>query len=180
MGWFSWLSKGDKPGNAAGSPATSVESSGLATPERPDIKKPKLLLDDLPPKFEDDAVLAAEHRNQARPSLKKAWETVQWDDFKRVNSIPCFRQGIVTGAGVGAVVFAVLVSTRSSVSRGLNWGMGGFLLGSTVAWEQCRYRIRQSRKNAEIAKRLVRDKEHNPSAISGPSLENNSSKERTN
>ncbi|ANB13030.1 Cox20p [Sugiyamaella lignohabitans] len=147
MWGFGWLSrKSEKP-------PVSTEKASSVSPEK------ELLLEDLPPKFEDKV-----EERQKRPKLdvskpdifQKAVSSISTDDFKNVHTIPCFRQGMLAGLGVGGVIFAVLISTRSSISRSMNWGMGGFVAGSVVSWEQCRAKMRQSRRNAQAVKESLR------------------------
>lgn len=53
-------------------------------------------------------------------------------------------------------MFAVLITTRSAVPRAINWTMGGFLVGSTVSWEQCRFALRQEKMEQKRAQEMYR------------------------
>lgn len=141
------------------------------TPQEPaldlksnDSAKDQEYLEDLPPKFEDPAVTAKREiseslkQQHADQMFEKAVQSIKMDDFKKVNSIPCFRQGMLAGLGMGGVVAAVMVTMRRPVSSSLNWGMAGFLCGSVISWEHCRYKIRVEKRNTEMAKRMYREK----------------------
>lgn len=130
-------------------------------------------LDELPPKFDDYA------NNQQPPSQqpgsptnnsnKSYFQTVVSSlkpaDFAKLHQIPCFRESILTGGTVGGVVFAVLVSTRSAMPRAMNWAMAGFLIGSTVSWEQCRFKIRQEKKSQAMAREIYKNQGGNAPGV---------------
>lgn len=145
-----------------GNKKSNNDEEGSSSPANPDNK---VFLEDLPPKFEDETVSAKKEiseslrQQHADQMFEKAFTSIKATDFKHVNSIPCFRQGMLAGIGMGGVVAAVMITMRQPLSKGLNWGMAGFLLGSVVSWEQCRYKIRVERRNTEMAKRMYREKD---------------------
>ena len=136
--------------------SSSSSSSSPETPAAPQQKQPQFL-EDLPPKFDDHTALPPPARGVPGAPvpgstegglLKTAVGSIQPSDFGKLHEMPCFREAILTGGAVGGVVFAVLVTTRSAVPRALNWGVGGFLVGATVSWEQCRFKLRQEKKTS--------------------------------
>lgn len=116
------------------------------------------LLEDRPPKFEDDVESAAALRRAANPTVIDTVKKIGIDDFKNINSIPCFRQAIMTGVSIGAVTGLVLYVSRRP-SKAAHWGMGGFLLGSVVSWEQCRFRMHEGKKSMQKAREVYRKHE---------------------
>lgn len=110
------------------------------------------LLEDLPPKFEDNVEAAIQARRAKRPSISEAASTITVNDFQNLHKIPCFREGVVTGGVVSGVVAAVMLIARRPLKQSINWGVVGFAMSSTAAWEQCRYKKRKSQRNAEMAK----------------------------
>lgn len=115
-------------------------------------------LEDRPPKFEDDVESAAALRKAANPSIVDTAKKIGIEDFKNINNIPCFRQAIMTGFSIGAVTALVLYVSRRP-TKAANWGMGGFLLGSVVSWEQCRFRMREGKKSMQKAREVYRKHE---------------------
>lgn len=144
--------------------SSSSSFSSPETPAAPQQKQPQFL-EDLPPKFDDHTALPPPARGVPGAPvpgstegglLKTAVGSIQPSDFGKLHEMPCFREAILTGGAVGGVVFAVLVTTRSAVPRALNWGVGGFLVGATVSWEQCRFKLRQEKKNQLMAREMYR------------------------
>jgi cytochrome c oxidase assembly protein subunit 20 len=145
----------------------SSSSSSSPTPEvpapaAPQQKQPQFL-EDLPPKFEDHTTLPAGGVPGASASgsaegglLTNAVRSIQPSDFGKLHEMPCFREAILTGGAVGGVVFAVMITTRSAVPRAFNWAVGGLLVGSIVSWEQCRFKLRQEKKNQLMAREMYR------------------------
>lgn len=146
--------------------ATSTSSNSTS--------KDHKLLDELPPKFDDyqppppstipgigpTAPLtdgSSQDQHDPSPSaLQQAVTSIQPADFSQLHQMPCFRRAILTGGAVGGVMFAVLVTTRSALPRAINWTMGGFLVGSTVSWEQCRFALRQEKMEQRRAQEMYR------------------------
>lgn len=93
--------------------------------------------------------------------LQQAASTVSFSDFSKVNEIPCFRKAMMTGGAIAFVAFGVLVSTRSPMKRAMNWAVGGFTIGAIGSWEQCRFKIRQEKKNQQMAREIYRNKGSN-------------------
>lgn len=140
-------------------------------------EEPKLL-EDIPPKFEDDVEAIDERRKprrkdgktdlltmqqQEQPNvLKSAVNMVKPSDFVTApQRIPCFSQALSTGGVISAMSFAILsVSSYRSTGnwknvrylKSMNWAMVGFLVGSIVSWEQCRFKHRQELKKQEKRK----------------------------
>lgn len=116
-------------------------------------------LEDREPKFDDNVETAAALRKAANPGIIETAKKITIEDFKNINSIPCFRQAIMTGVGIGGVTGLVLIISRRP-SNAANWAMGGFLLGSVVSWEQCRFRMREGKKSMQKARDVYRHKEN--------------------
>lgn len=114
-------------------------------------------LEDLPPKFEDAIPPPnAPHPSSDNGLLKPALSSIQPDDFLSLHKIPCFRDAILAGGTVSAVVFAVLVTTRMPVRRAMNWGVGGFAVGSIGSWERCRMNLRREKKEVMMAREMYK------------------------
>lgn len=94
-----------------------------------------------------------------KSKVSQAFSTVQLSDFSKVNEIPCFRKAMMTGGAVGAIAFAVLITTRSPMKRAMNWTVLGFTIGSIGTWEQCRFKIRKERRNQEMAREVYKKRE---------------------
>lgn len=102
-------------------------------------------------------------------NLQKVVSSFSTSDISKLHAMPCFRSAILTGGAVGGVVLAVLITTRSAVPRALNWGMAGFLIGSTVSWEQCRFKVRQEKKEQRMAREMYKKQGGNVPGVDGPS-----------
>ncbi|KAF5102894.1 hypothetical protein D0Z00_000152 [Geotrichum galactomycetum] len=140
------------------SSSSSSSTPEVPAPVAPQQKQPQFL-EDLPPKFDDHTMLPAGGAPGTPTEgglLKQAVGSIQPSDFGKLHEMPCFREAILTGGAVGGVVFAVMVTTRSPVPRALNWAVGGFLVGATVSWEQCRFKVRQEKKNQLMAREMYR------------------------
>lgn len=87
---------------------------------------------------------------------RSVFRHIGWNDFKGVDQIPCFRQALLTGFSMGAVTGVVMYGVRRNGSKALNWAFAGFLGGSIISWEQCRFRIHQSKMNIRGAKEMYR------------------------
>lgn len=134
-------------------------------------KDQKLLLEDTQPRF----------NNGAKPNnlpIKEAITSIKTDDFKFGNlvSIPCFRTALLTGISSMGVLGTMIFIFQKSPRKASNWAVGGFFLGSTFSWEQCRYKRRKEFEFAEKARETVARKQkpmmNNPtSAISDAQLE---------
>lgn len=154
--------------------SSSSSSSAPETPAAPQ-QKPTQFLEDLPPKFDDHSTARAGGGAPAPDSgaegsiLSRAVGSIQPSDFGKLHEIPCFREAILTGGAVGGVVFAVLVTTRSPIPRALNWSIGGFLVGATVSWEQCRFKLRQEKKNQLMAREMYRRQHNGKGPVPPPS-----------
>lgn len=153
------------------SSSTSPEEAPPSSPAKPAQK----YLDDLPPKFDDSpppppsssagtpTTGGAPGAPGERPNiLKKVVTSIQPEDFTKLHQIPCFREAMLTGGAVGGVVFAVLITTRSAIPRAMNWGMAGFLIGASVSWEQCRWKLRQEKKEQRMAQEMYRNQQPRP------------------
>lgn len=112
-----------------------------------DQKSSAELLEDRPPKFEDNPMMKRLYEqaeaDKQKGVLQRALGNIRAQDFLRIPSIPCMGQAMGTGLAMGGVCFGVLRFMRRSPSA-LNWGFGSFFLGSVVSWEGCRYRIRRA------------------------------------
>ena len=125
-------------------------------PKQPE--KPQML-DDLPPKFDDDVEGAQKAQQLVRPKLSQILQSLSWQDFQQIPQMPCFRNAMLTGFGMGGVAGVVTLVSRRNVTRTLNWSLMGFLVGSIVSWEQCRFRLMRGKRNMRHAQELYRHKE---------------------
>lgn len=131
-------------------------------PEAPKPQQKPLLLEDTEPRF---------NNGPSKPELpiKEAVNSISLSDFHFQNlvRIPCFREAALTGLSALGVLGAAVFVAQKSPAKAANWGVGGFLLGSTVAWEQCRSHRRKELAFAQQAKQTVASKEkpmlHKPS-----------------
>lgn len=139
MGWFS------------SSPAR-VSAVKEITPEEAEVRKP--LLEDLEPKFQDSA---PEHAQ--KPTISEAIVKVQLSDFtlEKYMSMPCFREAMLTGFQAMGVLGVVTLLIHKDPNRSVRWGLGGFLLGNIMGWEQCRSLRRRSFQNMERARKVNQD-----------------------
>lgn len=106
-----------------------------------------------------DAEATAALRQGAMPSVTETVRSLGPEDFKNVSNMPCFRPAILTGVGIGVVSGAIIYLTRKSGQRAMNWAMTGFVVGSTLSWEQCRFRRRQGKLNVTEARRVYANKD---------------------
>lgn len=127
-------------------------------PGPPEPSEPQML-DDLPPKFEDNAEQKMKEQQLARLSLSQTINKLGVDDFTNLPQVPCFRNAMLTGMGMGLTAGAVIFVSRRSVSRATNWLFGGFLVGSIVSWEQCRFRMLRGKRNVRQAQEVYKHKE---------------------
>lgn len=135
MGWFQTK------------PSTVSAVSEFESHEEPN-KSP--LLEDLPPKFEDDHSPTRSH-----PTLVDAIRQVNLQDFsfEHYVSMPCFRESMLTGFQAMGVLWIVTFMIHKNPSKSVHWSIGGFFLGSAVGWEQCRSIRRRSFETVEAARK---------------------------
>lgn len=141
VNWKFWKKKSDD----TGAPATQITD------------QKDTLLEDRPPKFQDETAKGLTEEQQ-RKLFQRTVASIGFDDFKSLHKVQCFRHAMMTGGGIAAVTFGVLVTAKSTYSRGANWAFLGFLMGSVASWEQCRYVMRKSNKSADEARRVLVDK----------------------
>lgn len=120
-----------------------------------DDSKPQML-EDLPPKFHDDVEKAQRAQELARPRLSQVLSSLSLQDFQHISEIPCFRNAILTGLGMGTVAGGVIFVSKRSASRTVNWTLTGFLIGSIMSWEQCRFRMKRGKRNMQHAQELYK------------------------
>uniref|UniRef100_A0A060TG33 Cytochrome c oxidase assembly protein COX20, mitochondrial n=1 Tax=Blastobotrys adeninivorans TaxID=409370 RepID=A0A060TG33_BLAAD len=149
-GWFKGKKTDEGSEPIAQEPKDSKEVTDAKLSKNRDGKDKKAgteLLEDRPPKFEDNPMMKRLHEqaeaDKQKGVLQRALGTIRAQDFLRIPSIPCMGQAIGTGVAMGGVCFGVLRFMRRSPSA-LNWGVGSFFLGSVVSWEACRYKIRRA------------------------------------
>lgn len=135
MGWFQTK------------PSTVSAVSEIESREKP-YKSP--LLEDLPPKFEDD-----QPPTRPRSTLMDAISQISLQDisFEHYVSMPCFRESMLTGFQAMGVLWFVTFVIHKNPSKSVHWNIGGFFLGSAVGWEQCRSIRRRSFETVEAARR---------------------------
>lgn len=114
------------------------------------------LLEDYQDFEEINEQAALDAQNTINMGYRSVFQHIGWEDFKAVNEIPCFRQAILTGAAMGAVTGLVMYAVRRNGSKAVNWSFVGFLGGSVVSWEQCRFRVYQGKRNIQGAKEMYR------------------------
>lgn len=113
-----------------------------------------LLLEDTEPRF---------NNGPANPTLpiKQAVDSIKTDDFsfQSLVKIPCLREALMTGISSLGVLGTIIFIAQKSPTKAANWGVGGFLLGSAVSWEQCRSKRRKEQAFAAKARETVAAKE---------------------
>lgn len=159
-----------------------------STEEEPsfDASKPnpsQVYLEDLPPRFDETVPAHGSPRFDEQPregaprvsgdkleipglgtvdtnksQFQQAFSTVSLSDFSKMSDVPCFRKAMLTGGAIAFVAFGVLTSTRSPLKRAMNWAVAGFSIGAVGSWEQCRFKIRQEKKNQQMAREIYRRK----------------------
>ncbi|KAK8038287.1 hypothetical protein PG994_015054 [Apiospora phragmitis] len=72
-----------------------------------------------------------------RPTVSEGLKTIKRDDWFKIHQIPCAREGFMTGIATGFVTGSGRLIAGGTLSKGLNWGVGGFLISSLVGWEYC-------------------------------------------
>lgn len=153
---WGWFRKG------AGKDEEGAKDEGMRTDSKGTEKSE--YLEDLKPKFEDNLEEKKKLRQEQLQGVigeqnrfQLAWSTVKFNDLLQMHTIPCFGRAVGVGGAIAGVTFGVMKFMRKGESRNkiLNWTMLGFLLGSVVSWEQCRYQLRQQQKvaNNKVVKR---------------------------
>lgn len=113
------------------------------------------LLEDLPPKFEDEEPIHSQHLTFVNALQKILLEDFTIDHYV---SMPCFREAMLTGFQAMGVLGAVTFIIHKNPSRSVNWSVCGFFLGSVVGWEQCRSIRKRSFQTVEAAKQANQEK----------------------
>lgn len=121
-------------------------------------KGQKILLQDTEPRFKESEQQIQNVSNET--ALKEAVRTIKWQDFsaESLTGIPCFRDAGMVGFSSMFILGSVTLLYHKNPTKAVNWSMCGLLLGSIVGWEQCRLMRKNSFKNAELAKAVVRNK----------------------
>ncbi|EDO18148.1 hypothetical protein Kpol_1031p55 [Vanderwaltozyma polyspora DSM 70294] len=121
----------------------------------------KILLEDTRPKFKGELSQSQLAHQNEQNQLKQAWDSVSMTDFsfEKLTSIPCFRDAGMMGFSSLFVVGSIIFLYHKNPTKATNWGVGSFLLGSIVGWEQCRAKRRRSFQNAQRAKETMAKKE---------------------
>ena len=116
-----------------------------------EVEKPRQYLEDLPPKFDDTNVSPPPSRGSM---YKDAIQQFNFSDLSISSCLgmPCFRESMLTGFEAMAVLGLTTFVIHKRVNKSINCALGGFFLGSTVGWEQCRSIRRKSAKAIEEAK----------------------------
>ncbi|CAM9024225.1 unnamed protein product [Wickerhamomyces anomalus] len=133
-----------------------VDESSQSKPRRTSAPRSDqtLLLEDTEPRF---------NNGPSNPSLpiKEAVDSIKADDFSfnGLVKIPCLREALMTGISSLGVLGTIIFIAQKSPTKAANWGVGGFLLGSTVSWEQCRSKRRKEQAFAAKARETVAAKE---------------------
>ncbi|KAK7966841.1 uncharacterized protein PG986_001118 [Apiospora aurea] len=84
-----------------------------------------------------NAAPQTEGTGNKRPTVSDGFKTIKRDDWFRIHQIPCAREGFMTGIVTGFVTGSGRLIAGGKLSKGLNWGVGGFLISSLVGWEYC-------------------------------------------
>jgi cytochrome c oxidase assembly protein subunit 20 len=143
----------DAPTTPSKAPPPSPKPLTTPQPSSDTHAKP-LLLEDTEPRF---------NNGPDRPEIpiKEAVNKISLESFKFDNlvKIPCFREAGLTGLSALGVLGTIIFIAQKSPAKAANWGVGGFLLGSTVSWEQCRSKRRRELAFAATARETVAAKE---------------------
>lgn len=143
MGWF---------GGSGGSPSKISPVTELK--EEP---KKQTLLEDLPPKFEDQEPIEQPDQMSA---YREAFNRFKITDLNPTTfaNMPCFREAMMTGFQAMAVLGGVTFLVHKNPSKSLNWGVCGFFLGNIIGWEQCRSLRKKSFQTMERARQANQQK----------------------
>lgn len=132
-----------------------------------------IFLEDIPPKFPpqgQEQIQSASQSPQSVESQKETFSTSQEirnyihtlsiSDFELSNlvTIPCFREAGLSGFSCFFVFSTVLFFYHSNFRKSVNWGFGGFLLGSVFGWEHCNNSRRQSQMAVKLAQERFENK----------------------
>lgn len=120
-----------------------------------EIRESPRLLEDLPPKFEDEEPINSHQSTFVNALQKILLEDFTMDHYVRM---PCFREAMLTGFQAMGVLGTVTFLIHKNPGRSVNWGVCGFFLGSVVGWEQCHSIRRRSFQTVEAAKQANQEK----------------------
>ncbi|KAJ1953213.1 hypothetical protein IWQ62_006050 [Dispira parvispora] len=81
----------------------------------------------------------------------EASKLLSWDDFKRIDRMPCFRDGFLYGLTGGAVLGALRFIQRGNVLSACNWAVFGTCGLAIVSREVCLYQRRQQLHRIHMA-----------------------------
>ena len=120
------------------------------------------------------------------PTLWSTLTSLTLQDFVHAPAIPCTSRSLLTGviAGLSLGLLRFLRLSRPSVSTppssplwrsAGNWGLGGFVLSSSLAWEYCRYQKRMVHMQMDYIANELKGKETPPSSSSSLSSSSSSS-----
>jgi cytochrome c oxidase assembly protein subunit 20 len=71
--------------------------------------------------------------------------------LKDVHKIPCAREALLYGMGVGAVVGLTRYTVKRKVMTGCNYAVVSFAIVSSLSWEYCRWRLKKQRQEIKTA-----------------------------
>lgn len=125
------------------------------------VRGKKLFLEDSTAFFNTEQGSGKNGSDQERATFKNAWDSIKIEDFRfeKLLSIPCFRDAGMAGFSSLFVLGSIVFLYHKNPVKAANWGVGGFLLGSIISWEQCRFKRRRSFQTAQLAKNIVAAKE---------------------
>lgn len=132
-------------------------------------EEPVEYLEDLPPKFEDQEPMK---QKQLEATYAAAFSQIKLSDFKPSTflNMPCFREAMITGFQSMGVLGVVTFLIHKNFSRAMNWGVGGFVIGNVISFNQCRAIRRKSLDNMKKAQEANHERnvkkwqEQNPNA----------------
>ncbi|PVV00042.1 hypothetical protein BB559_000177 [Furculomyces boomerangus] len=74
---------------------------------------------------------------ETKPNIVEAIKTQSWNDFKSSPKLPCSREGLMYGIGLGLSTGLLRFVQKGKIRSAGNWAVGGFVGFSIVAREGC-------------------------------------------
>ncbi|ODV98253.1 hypothetical protein PACTADRAFT_740 [Pachysolen tannophilus NRRL Y-2460] len=110
-------------------------------------------LEDLPPKFNDTDTKPGP-QEEHKQKLGQVVKNLKIEDFYISNliAIPCFREAGMAGFAAAAAFGSIIFLYHKNVNKAINWGYGGFFVGSIFGWEQCNGAREKSQMSVTLAK----------------------------
>ncbi|PFH57687.1 hypothetical protein XA68_14697 [Ophiocordyceps unilateralis] len=93
----------------------------------------------------------------SQPTISDAIATISKKDLLQVASLPCAREGFLTGIAAGAGLGGLKFLLHGNVPKSVNWAVGIFVVGSAASYEYCQFRRRAQRLRLIRQMEIVND-----------------------